>query len=240
MLWADFPRRSSELSSATPLSKPDKVLPLDSDREDHDEGHSPYAPHLPSFQLTTPPRSRSSEPKLLTHGQQSPSVSTPQQTTRDHDWSAARLSLPMPQTTSHQVQQWTPPALPPIHEQLRANSLLNSSHASSSSYPQNQGMATSWSDAQTAIVPAQRVVHRGASHLSLVLEDTLPRDTAVYMVSLYFDYVRIPKQDRSRRGYATYSQLRCIAWFLAYIVRPSLSGCAREMTPVIPCFTPWS
>jgi hypothetical protein len=51
-----------------------------------------------------------------------------------------------------------------------------------------------WNSDERARVP--RGIRSGASnHHRFALDEVLPRDTAVYMISLYFDYVRAPDVD---------------------------------------------
>lgn len=173
----------------------DRGLPLEPDHGGPDEGHSPHIPDLPSFQLTTPPPPPPSDASRHRLVPASPSIASAQLSSRDHDWSSARLSLPMPHSTSGHVQQWTPPGLLGTHDPNHSHTLATTSHGQSSSYNHSQEVSIAdWSDPQSAIVPVHNIVHRTTSHRPLVLEEILPRDTAVYMVSLYFDYVgRVPR-----------------------------------------------
>jgi len=69
-----------------------------------------------------------------------------------------------------------------------------------------------------------------SNHHRLALEEVIPRDTAVYMISLYFDYVCAPADTSP----SSLTQYRSTLWYLVFTDPPFFSECTNATTRSIP------
>jgi hypothetical protein len=89
-----------------------------------------------------------------------------------------------------------------------------------------------WNSVERADVPGG--TRSGLSnHHRLALEEVIPRDTAVYMISLYFDYVGAPEDVLS----PSLTQYRSTLWYLVFTDPLFFSECTNATTRTIPDFS---